>query len=279
MLLDKLPSLRAPDRNRWSIAGSLLLHLVLLVLAVLYEPDPIERSVEYIELGEPAPEVTWSGPGGAPRGAAVTAGRAGARPEPPLPVQPPVTAAGPVPLGAGGPPGRDSSGVVDTHRPLEPALGDGRLWVRVEDLPEGLPARRGAADVAGHVALVDSALAAKIRAYLDTVPPDSFATRGAPKWTTEIAGQTWGLDGQWIYLGPIKIPTAILAMLPVPSGNYDEAQKALLLQRMREDIMQAAMRARNNEDFRRYVKELRERKDIERNQRVPPPPPRDTLIP
>lgn len=132
------------------------------------------------------------------------------------------------------------------------------------------------------MALVDSALAEKIRSYMDTVPPDSFATREAPKWTTEIAGQTWGLDGKWIYLGPIKLPATVLALLPLPSGNYDLAQRNIQLQRMREDLMDAAGRAANAVEFKRYVKELRERKEKEHQQRIPPAPPptpRDTLIP
>jgi hypothetical protein len=188
----------------------------------------------------------------------------------------------PLPLWA---PSREG-GVVDTtpsdgRRRLVPEYGDGRLWVRVSDVEQGrLPAQRGAADVATHVAKVDSAMAEKIRSWLDTVPPDSFATRPAPKWTTEIAGQPWGIDGQWIYLGPIKIPTAVLAAIPLPAGgNYDQSKQAEVLQYMRADIMQAAIRARSREDFERYVKELRERKDIERAARTPPPPPQEPLVP
>jgi len=161
---------------------------------------------------------------------------------------------------------------VDTHGAIESRYGDGRLWVRVGDVVAGnLPAKRDVKEMPTHVARVDSALAEKIRSYLDTVPPDSFATRPGPKaWTTEIAGQPWGLDGKWIYLGPIKIPAAILALLPLPAGNYELAQRNMQLQAMREDLMQAAQRAQNAEEFKKYVKELRERKDLEHQQRIPP---------
>jgi hypothetical protein len=116
-------------------------------------------------------------------------------------------------------------------------------------------------------------MAQRIRAYLDTVPPDSFATRSAPKWTTQIAGQTWGIDGKWIYIAGMKIPTAILAMLPIPKdavGNYDGQQQAKRLAAQRQDIMEAAARMTNAVEFRKYVKELRERKEMEHQARTPP---------
>jgi hypothetical protein len=91
---------------------------------------------------------------------------------------------------------------------------------------------------------------------------------------TEIDGQKWGVDGAWIYLGGLKIPSAILALIPLPQGNYDANKRNAELQRIREDIMQAARRAESMEQFKRYVKETRERKDAERearkNQRVKP---------
>lgn len=160
---------------------------------------------------------------------------------------------------------------ADGHAAIEPRYGDGRVWVRVSDVLAGnLPAKREAKEMPNHVARVDSALADKIRLYMDTVPPDSFAVRQAPKWTTEIAGQTWGIDGKWIYLGPIKLPAAVLALLPLPSGNYELAQRNAQLQRMREDLMDAAWRAQSAVEFKRYVKELRERKEAEHQQRIPP---------
>ena len=171
--------------------------------------------------------------------------------------------------------------IIDTHGALEPAYGDGFLWVHVTDVNAGnLPVKRQVAEMPDHVARVDSALAEKIRSYLDTMPVDSFATRSAPNWTTKVAGQTWGLDGKWIYLGPIKIPATILAMLPLPSGNYDLSQRNIQLQQMREDLMQAAWRAQSAEEFKRYVKEVRERKEVEHQQRVPPDTTKKTpLIP
>jgi hypothetical protein len=114
------------------------------------------------------------------------------------------------------------------------------------------------------VAQLDSAVTARLRAFLDTMPRDSFAPPEMPKWTTEINGRTWGMDGKWIYLGGLKLPAALLALLPFPQGNIDQSRAANQLMQMREDIIQAARRSETREEFNQYVKELRKRKDQER---------------
>jgi hypothetical protein len=162
---------------------------------------------------------------------------------------------------------------------LTPGFGDGRLWVRPGAVARG---RVGAeAPIGGvsapldperHAERIDSVLAARILAYLDTLPPDSFAVNlRPPSWTTEINGRTWGVDQQWIYLGDFRLPTMLLGLLPLGGqGNYEQGQRAAELQRMREDILRAAARASDAADFRRYVNELRERREAERRDRVNP---------
>jgi len=173
---------------------------------------------------------------------------------------------------------------VRARRRLGPGYGDGRLWVPPIDvvaLGRQLPSAPGAGATGGTPGpgVLDSVVTARLLAFLDTVPPDSFALPEAPTWTTEIDGKTWGIDGRWIYLGGLKLPAALLALLPIPEGgyNYDQSKAARDLQRMREDILQAAQRAATAEEFNRYVKELRQRKDREREEkrRVR----RDTIIP
>jgi hypothetical protein len=168
-------------------------------------------------------------------------------------------------------------GVAPGQRILRPEYGDGRLWVRPWDAIAAAVA--GMEDTtpvtaATHAARIDSAITARIMAFLDTLPYDSMATPTPKPWVTEISGQKWGIDGSWIYLGNLKLPTAILALLPLPQGNYDQAQRASELQRIRLDIMQAARRAQSAADFKRNVEETRKRRDAERefkkNQRIPP---------
>lgn len=171
---------------------------------------------------------------------------------------------------------------VTTRRLLRPGYGDGRLWVPPIDvlqLGRPLPAAEPAVGPEGPhtVAQLDSTVTARLRAFLDTLPRDSFAPGPAPSWTTEISGRTWGIDGKWIYLGGLKLPAALLALLPFPQGNIDQSRAANELMRYREDIMQAAQRAHTAAEFKRYVNELRKRKDQEREARRKAA--RDTVIP
>jgi hypothetical protein len=166
--------------------------------------------------------------------------------------------------------------VREGGRLLGARFGDGRLWVRPWDAIAAAIAGAGrdSLDAAGNAALMDSVISARVTAFLEELPPDSFAVAGQPSWVTEINGQKWGLDGSWIYLGGLKIPSAILALIQLPQGNYDQSKRAADLQRIREDIMFAARRAESAAQFKEFVKETRERKDAEReakkNQRVKP---------
>ena len=175
----------------------------------------------------------------------------------------------PVLPGAGAPTG-------EGRRRLGAALGDGRVWVRPWDAIAAAIAGMGddSADAGTHVARIDSAITARIMAFLDTLPPDSMAIAVPQPWVTEIGGQKWGIDEGWIYLGNLKLPSAILALLPLPQGNYEQAQKAAAMQRIRLDILQAARRAESAAQFRKYVEETRQRRDAERearrNQRLKP---------
>ena len=285
MRLDKLALIRSSGRNqRWFVISAAI-HVVAIVgLILLFTPIKPSRTVSYIDLGSPQeqPMPAYRGPGGIKGDQRpISPNAKPSAPAPPLPTPvmgPPPTRAQPAPSEAVTPTNSDNDSLpVDTHRPLGPDYGDGRLWVKAGDAAAGrLPARTAVDSMPVHVARVDSALAAKIRTYLDTVPPDSFATRPAPKWTTEIAGKTWGIDGKWIYLGGIKIPTAILALLPLPvSGNYDGQQHEAQIAARRQDIMQAGERAANAVEFNKYVKELRARKEMEHraHEKPNPPPP------
>jgi hypothetical protein len=145
------------------------------------------------------------------------------------------------------------------------SYGTGHLWVG--PLEGRLGVIGASPDPATHAARVDSAVQAKILEFLAAMPPDSFATPVAPSWVTEINGKKWGVDGKYVYLGDLKLPAPILALLgllPLPQGNYEQAQQARELQRVREEIIRAARQAETNADFRRYVKAIRARKDAER---------------
>lgn len=155
---------------------------------------------------------------------------------------------------------------------LAPAYGDGRLWVS----PLVATPRQIASALTGKSPqeLADSSVTAMVQTYLDAMAREQAANR-PPKWTTTIGGKTVGLDSRWIYLGPIRIPTMLLALLPIRlQGNPTEAEFNARLQVMRADLFEAARRAQTYDDFKAAVKDERaqveQARQFRQNQRTRP---------
>jgi hypothetical protein len=126
-----------------------------------------------------------------------------------------------------------------------------------------------------HEELVDSAVNAFVQQYLDSIAREPGADQvQLPDWTTEIVGTKFGLDSRNIYIAGLKIPAAVLALLPIPaSGNQQQALDHNG-QWIAEDLRRAAQRATTIDEFKRAVRQLRtekqRQKDLERAQRQPP---------
>lgn len=285
--MPRRPELWLPRPRRWStgaIAISVVVHALLFLVKVGAYLPPSQLPPAQIYLvppgaeGERAFDRHFQEPGGAAkrgRAAGITA-----RPEleaptpeperveaPPVevppdlpPAQPADTPSTPAPR----PPGR-------TVR-IGPALGEGKLWIR----PLPAPPREIARELVGeHVRLVDSAVSAIVQAYIDSVLSAPAAPGAAPpSWTTQIFGKTFGIDSKYIYLGGLRIPSAVLALLPIKGGTTMEYSQANRLALIREDLQRASARAQTMEDFKRAIRELRaereRQKEIERNQRLKP---------
>lgn len=166
---------------------------------------------------------------------------------------------------------------------LSPALGEGKLWVRPLPLP---PRELARAVTRSHVELVDSAVTAIVQVYIDSVLNAEPSDAPVPRWVTQVGSQQIGVDAQWIYLGPIKIPTALVAaFLPLNLGAAEATDYTRFrqLNQMREDVARASQRAQTMEDFKRAIRELRAQRERERefekNQRTPPPARPDTTKP
>lgn len=224
---------------------------------------------------EPLPALDGAGPGAGTRarrraGVPGPAGRRDAAgppaavvppdPDPDPGLAPASPDAAPAPEAAGG--GR-----------LPPALATGQLWVRpLPAAPRELARRLKRTNEE----LADSVVTAAVQAFLDSVAHEPGAADIAlPDWTTEIGGRKFGIDDRYIYVAGLKIPSVLLALLPLPGGgNYDQNRAYNHLMDIRRDIYQAAARADNAAEFKRYVKEIRERKEQERRfreaQRTPP---------
>jgi hypothetical protein len=153
-----------------------------------------------------------------------------------------------------------------------PELGDGRLWVR----PLPLPPRELAARLhPSHTELVDSAVHAIIQAYLDSIAIEPQSQEAEmPSWVTEVQGKKFGLDSRNIYIAGLKIPAAVLALLPLPAGGNQQSALDHNGQVIMEDLRRAATRSNNLAEFKDAIRRLRERKqqekDFERAQRENP---------
>ncbi len=165
----------------------------------------------------------------------------------------------------------DTGAGAPLARRIAPGLAGGKLWVAPLPLPPKELAQRLQRS---NAELVDSAVTATIQAFLDSIAADPASKAAAlPSWTTTIAGKKFGLDSRNIYVAGLKIPAAVLALLHLPSGNESKAfdRSGWLY----EDLRFAAQRSANVADFKREIREIRERKERERefdhNQRTAPP--------
>jgi len=141
---------------------------------------------------------------------------------------------------------------------VEPALPDARIELKPNTLR--LPLSQAAKNDSAVTAIIMEYRAAEIAAE---------ENRGkSPKdWTFERDGKKYGLDSQYIYMGKFKVPSAILAALPIHTRGVDGA--ALTRQRnadwIRDDIYTHAQ-GLSQDDFRSAVKRIRERKDKEKKE-------------
>lgn len=176
---------------------------------------------------------------------------------PPIPLRPstsPVeSGSGPL-VGGGG----DTRGV-------RPAYSDGRLWV-----PPGpvVTAPLSATE------RLDSVIAPTFASIADSIRRAAGA-RDPNDWTKTIGGRKYGIDPQFIRLGPVSIPTALLGLLAMNQGaNPTAVERDRRLAYMRQEIMMQSARAAREEEFNNAVKALRERKQKERDEKkkadVPP---------
>ncbi|HEY7192701.1 MAG TPA: hypothetical protein VH439_03090 [Gemmatimonadales bacterium] len=190
-------------------------------------------------------------------------------PPPVPPPAPPAAAAAALPLDTAPPP------TMPAYDPnasksvaAAPQVGDGRLWVSPRP---ALPASVAAA-IYGDTASEHAAAINRLKAMVDSlnqILDQEQRERHRPSWT--VGGTpdkpAWGIDSAYIHVAGVKIPTPVLALLGnlLPQGNFDEDMRVRQLNDMRADIMYSAERAQSLAQFKRYVRELRERKQAERD--------------
>jgi hypothetical protein len=84
-------------------------------------------------------------------------------------------------------------------------------------------------------------------------------------WTVARNGKKYGIDPQYVYFGKFKVPTMLLALLPINlQANPSAYERRKALESMQREIEFQSYRSASQEDFTRWIKELRERKEKER---------------
>jgi hypothetical protein len=165
----------------------------------------------------------------------------------------------PAPSGPATKPTEEGTGqIVGTGGPtrgIRPQYSDPRVW----EPPTGIVAKPQTVKQT-----LDSLIAEGIAPYNDSVA--AVAQRRDPTdWTIEKGGYKWGIDRKAIRLGPVSIPTALLAMLPLNiQGNPTTMQRDRAYATMNADINWHARQAINEADFMKAVRSIRERKERER---------------
>lgn len=140
-------------------------------------------------------------------------------------------------------------------RGIRPRYSDPRLWQAPGDIvaaPKSATQR------------LDSVIATIIQPFNDSVAIAS-GQRKPGDWTFEKGGRKYGIDQQYIRLGKVSIPTALLALLPInTTGNPVTNERNRAQNNLRSDIFSQAQRGMNEADFKKAVKSIRERKERER---------------
>ena len=140
-------------------------------------------------------------------------------------------------------------------RGVRPSYTDGRVW----EPPGGVVSRPKTVKET-----IDSLIADGIAPYNDSVAA-AAQRRDPTDWTVEKGGYKWGIDRHAIRLGPVSIPTALLAMLPLNvQGNPTTIERDRAYAAMNRDISWHAQQAINDADFMKAVRSIRERKERER---------------
>jgi hypothetical protein len=140
-------------------------------------------------------------------------------------------------------------------RGVEPQYSDPRVWG---------PPEKIVAPPKTVAETIDSIIGVAIGPYNDSVAA-AAGKRDPTDWTVEKGGYKWGIDRRAIRLGPVSIPTALLALLPLNiTGNPITQERDRSYATMNRDINVHAQQAINEADFMKAVRSIRERKERER---------------
>jgi hypothetical protein len=259
---------RSARRPSASFLVSLALHVALAVVFVRFlvapseflnifghrasEPVPVER-IGFLALPKAKEKPVEGRSGGDNRPAIAKPPRRLVAPSVvPSQIPPPPTTPAPAAVEEGSGPLVGSGGPA---KGIRPTYADPRLWPAPGDIVAApkTPTQR-----------LDSVIATIIQPFNDTLAARA-AQRQPGDWTIEKDGRKYGIDQKYIHLGKAKIPTAILALLPLNlQANPIVSERNRIQNQLHSDIMSQAQRGMNEADFRKAVRSIRERKERER---------------
>jgi hypothetical protein len=220
----------------WSLLGSLVLHLLFLLLSPLV-----------VRVGAPAGDVAAvtgeARPFGMEMVIAIPSENA---PDEPLPVlqddrsapapalqaprTPPLDAGTPARPGAApaqGAPAQDAPARQSSGEALRPGLRDSRLYVTPRQFPD--------LEKTEHERYMEH-LQARIDAVNDSMNVAANRERRTADWTvTDGDGNRWGLSSQGLHVGGLTIPRELLP-LPAPTGDNQSLEADRERQRQRDEI-------------------------------------------
>ena len=140
-------------------------------------------------------------------------------------------------------------------RGVRPSYSDPRLWQ--PPTPIVSPPKSVAETI-------DALIVEGIKPYNDSLARVA-QRRDHTDWTMEKGGYKWGIDKRAIRLGPVSIPTALLALLPLNiQGNPIQMDRDRTYAAMHRDLAWHARQGVNEADFAKAVRSIRERKERER---------------
>ena len=117
-----------------------------------------------------------------------------------------------------------------------------------------------------HAEVLERQLATVLKRHADSVAVVNANRRDPTDWTKEIGGQKYGVDQQWIHLGKFRIPTALLALIPVNvQGNPNTMPRDRRINEMSAEIRE---RAEVAPEARDEIKRINDRMARERAARL-----------
>jgi hypothetical protein len=264
---------RIHGRSRASLLVSLGVHVAVAIalvnvvfhydlgsVGVVEHPDLMApERLRYVRV-VPGPSTSGSPAAARPASGPTATQRLRAPARVPVSLPPPstVTAAAPGIEDRAGEAGRGTDATAATG--VQPSYIDPRLWPQpgpFTPVPKTMAER------------TDSAVKAAFGIFTDSLRiAEANKGRAPGDWTVkDKSGGKWGWDEKGIRLGRVTIPQAVLSLLPLnvqanPTFNDPITRRETAFRR--GDILYHAQRATSEDEFRRAVKRIRERKDRER---------------